>query len=117
MEDLNKVTNAFDKRRRQVIVRVYDVTGGLGPKGKSALLMVNKIFRSSLGGAYHCGVEVYGLEWAFGDGGVYCTYPKKEIMGHHFREVVRMPIGTGTAVSAVSAVSDVSVKSENCAMG
>jgi hypothetical protein len=114
MEDLNKVTNAFDKRRRQVIVRVYDVTGGLGPKGKSALLMVNKIFRSSLGGAYHCGVEVYGLEWAFGDGGVYCTYPKKEIMGHHFREVVRMPIGTGTAVSAVSAVSDVPVVSDRC---
>ena len=90
-EDLKTISDAFDKRKRQVIVRVYDVTGGLGPKGKTALLMVNKIFRSSLGGAYHCGVEIYGLEWAFGDGGVYCTRPKREIMGHHFREVVHMP--------------------------
>jgi hypothetical protein len=98
MEDLKGITEAFDKRRRQVIVRVYDVTGGLGPKGKTALLMVNKIFRSSLGGAYHCGVEVYGLEWAFGDGGIYCTYPKREVMGHHFREVVCMPNDSESSV-------------------
>ena len=38
-EDLKTISDAFDKRKRQVIVRVYDVTGGLGPKGKTALMV------------------------------------------------------------------------------
>ena len=104
--DLFQLHDAFDKRRRQVIVRVYDVTGGLGRRGKNALLLVNKIFRSSLGGAYHCGVEIYGVEWAFGDGGVYCTHPKREIMGHHFREVVLMPSGGSSGGSSGLSLSD-----------
>ena len=89
--DLVRVIEAFHRREAQVIVRVYDVTGGLGSKGKTALLLVNKVFRSSLGGAYHCGIEVYGLEWAFGDAGIYCTSPRHEVMGHHYREVCILP--------------------------
>ena len=105
-EDISRIVEQFEKREAQVIVRVYDVTGGLGVKGKTALMLVNKIFRSSLGGAYHCGIEVYGLEWAFGDAGIYCTSPRHEVMGHHFREVCVLPCVTEGILIASDASAD-----------
>ena len=102
-DELARCVGAFRRREAQVIVRVYDVTGGLGSKGKTALMLVNKMFRSSLGGAYHCGIEVYGLEWAFGDAGIYCTSPRHEVMGHHFREVCILPVDSPDASNASGA--------------
>lgn len=104
-DDLVRIVEAFRRREAQVIVRIYDVTGGLGSKGKTALMLVNKMFRSSLGGAYHCGIEVYGLEWAFGDAGIYCTSPRHEVMGHHFREVCILPVDARAVVSASASAS------------
>ncbi|CAE8680176.1 unnamed protein product [Polarella glacialis] len=48
------------------------------------------------GGVFHAGVEVNGLEWAFGQSedenvsGISCCAPKKHLK-HHYRETVKLP--------------------------
>lgn len=70
----------------QVQIQVYEVAG---------FGRLNEANTSTLGGAFHAGVEVYGREWSYGGGsgrgaGVICDMPRKNKQ-HRFRETVRMP--------------------------
>jgi hypothetical protein len=73
-----------------VTLHVYNV-------GKMAdVEVLNTVLRQLGTGAYHCGVEVYGLEWSFRDTGpshrdpaVFSCKPMK-CSGHNYSESVRM---------------------------
>lgn len=70
-----------------VMLRIYDVMGAEVVSG------LNSLCRVIGTGAFHAGVEVYGLEWSFGfseDGsGVFSCTPG-ECGGHSYREAVCM---------------------------
>eukprot|EP00949_MAST-11_sp_MAST-11-sp1_P003983 g3983.t1 len=94
--------DAFAQRYRKVILRVYDANGGVREGIARAILLVNSMTRKWFGGAFHCGVEVYGKEWAFGRAGIYSTMPLQEVMGHRLRESVPMPVNAQAAPSQCS---------------
>jgi len=52
-----------------VLLNVYDLS--------EDWLMANEMFQQTLelGGAFHCGVEIYGREWTFGTDGVFVSRP------------------------------------------
>jgi len=70
-----------------VVLHVYDIDGYTA--------RVNNVVKTLFGtGIYHVGVEVYGLEWFFGQSfddmtGVSCHEPKMH-RAHHYRESVLM---------------------------
>merc|ERR1712226_1155763 len=73
-----------------VLLHIYD----LGIGGGGACL--NRFLRPLGTGAFHCGVEVYGSEWAFSDTvtrlestGVFCC-PPKDCEGHTFSDSLNM---------------------------
>jgi hypothetical protein len=51
-----------------VTVHVYDVTNSSSDTANSIIIGLNKMFKDtmSLGGVFHCGVEVNMEEWSFG---------------------------------------------------
>lgn len=55
-----------------VTVHVYDVTNSSSDTANSIIIGLNKMFKDtmSLGGVFHCGVEVNMEEWSFG----YCEH-------------------------------------------
>lgn len=76
-----------------VVIHVYDVSQ------QDTIKHVNKMLAHEyaplkLGGIFHAGVEVNGLEWSFGftpsstRSGVFCCMPKQNAQ-HHYRESVR----------------------------
>ncbi|CAE7518896.1 unnamed protein product [Symbiodinium natans] len=76
--------------KRRVLLHIYD----LGQV--AALRMLNEVFAPRclpVGGAFHCGVEVDGLEWCYGGTdswstpGIACVEPK-QCPGHHYRQTV-----------------------------
>jgi len=73
----------------QVTLNVYDVGRSL----KSAAL--NRVLRPLGTGIFHCGVEVYNLEWSYSDtlsgegDGIFCSYPRS-CEGHNYCESVHM---------------------------
>ena len=91
-EHVEKISKSFLYRFKQVVLRVYDVTGSLEGYQQTAVYTINQLSRSWLGGAYHVGVEIFGIEYAFGMVGVYGHLPRQEVMQHHFREAIVMPI-------------------------
>jgi len=71
-----------------VVLRIYDVTGA------EVVCGLNSLCRAIGTGAFHCGVEVYGLEWSFGftdegGSGVFSCDPG-ECGDHAYREAVAM---------------------------
>lgn len=90
-EHVDTISEIFLYRYKQVILRVYDVTGALQGYQQTAVYTINQLARNWLGGAYHVGVEIFGIEYAFGMIGVYGHLPRQEVMSHHFRESVVMP--------------------------
>jgi hypothetical protein len=55
-----------------VTVHVYDVTNSSSDTANNIIIGLNKMFKDtmSLGGVFHCGVEVNMEEWSFG----YCEH-------------------------------------------
>mmetsp|Transcript_129591 Transcript_129591/g.361093 ORF Transcript_129591/g.361093 Transcript_129591/m.361093 type:complete len:201 (+) Transcript_129591:105-707(+) len=78
-----------------VTLNIYDI----GRSGKGAAL--NRVLRPLGTGAFHCGVEVYSIEWSYSDTssgegeGIFCCHPRC-CEGHNYCESV--PMG-GTATS------------------
>lgn len=74
----------------QVVLNIYDL--GQNPHIRT----LNRCLQPFSAGAFHCGVEVYGLEWSFSDTeggeglGVFCSKPRC-CEGHGFHESV--PLG------------------------
>lgn len=71
-----------------VTLSIYDV----GTSGE--VKMMNRVLRPlGAGGAFHCGVEVYGMEWSYGDysqgTGVFSCRPRR-CEGHTYSESVSM---------------------------
>ena len=92
-DHVKAISSAFLHRYRQVVLRVYDVTGSLEGYQQTMVYTINQLARPWLGGAYHVGVEIFGVEYAFGQVGVYGHLPRKEVMNHHFRESLLLPCG------------------------
>lgn len=73
-----------------VLLHIYDI----GPHGG----IVNNVLRPLGTGMFHCGVEVYGWEWAFTDSqdieapsGIFCSRPREcEGEGFTYRETIDM---------------------------
>lgn len=84
-----------------VTVHVYDVTNSSSETANSIIQGVNRVFKDtmSLGGVFHCGIEVNMEEWSFGycehGTGVYSCKPKSNSM-YSFRESI--PVGV-TSIS------------------
>jgi len=76
----------------QVLLHVYDVSQEEGIQKLNRILAHKSSF-FKLGGVFHAGVEVNGLEWSFGFSmsethpGVSCVAPKKHPQ-HHYRQTV-----------------------------
>lgn len=98
-------------RPEPVKVNIYDI----GTSGRSSLL--NTMLRPFGAGAFHCGVEVYGLEWSFSDiasnlakdamalrSGVFSSWPKN-CKGHRYSETVQMGLTTKTEVQVLMMIS------------
>lgn len=76
-------------------LNVYDVSRSSG------VWLLNQMLAHGhapwkLGGIFHAGVEVHGLEWSFGSGedggstsGISCHKPRQHPQ-HHFRQTVRL---------------------------
>jgi len=66
-----------------VTVHLYDLS--------EALAQINSVSIDLIGygGALHVGVEVFGIEWSFGTGGVSCSVPKQN-RHYVYRQSVRM---------------------------
>merc|ERR1711972_1081735 len=79
-----------------VYIHVYDVSQTEGIQ-KLNRILAHKHAPLKLGGVFHAGVEVNGLEWSFGyqphetRSGVGCNTPKEHPQ-HHFRQTVKMGI-------------------------
>jgi len=73
----------------EVALSVYTLTGA------GAINLVTSA--AGVGGAYHVGVEVYGLEWSFGGSdlgtGIYMVHPQKSSLGTLYQ---RVPLGKTT---------------------
>mmetsp|Transcript_85992 Transcript_85992/g.216451 ORF Transcript_85992/g.216451 Transcript_85992/m.216451 type:complete len:239 (+) Transcript_85992:86-802(+) len=76
-----------------VLLHIYDL--GTGKTGQ----VLNTVLRPLGTGAFHCGIEVYNLEWSYSfvtDGeqmiqgtGVFCSRPRK-CSGHNYSQTVAM---------------------------
>jgi hypothetical protein len=64
-----------------VLLNVYDLS--------EDWLVANDIFQQTgeLGGAFHCGVEIYGREWAFSNTGVFASRPRWHPI-HKYRQTI-----------------------------
>jgi hypothetical protein len=64
-----------------VLLNVYDLS--------EDWLVANEIFQQTgeLGGAFHCGVEIYGHEWTFGQDGIFFSRPKRHPV-HMYRQSI-----------------------------
>lgn len=64
-----------------VLLNVYDLS--------EDWLVANEIFQQTgeLGGAFHCGVEIYGREWTFGKDGVFVSRPRWHPI-HMYRQTI-----------------------------
>eukprot|EP00930_Biecheleria_cincta_P028349 TRINITY_DN19786_c0_g1_i1.p1 TRINITY_DN19786_c0_g1~~TRINITY_DN19786_c0_g1_i1.p1 ORF type:complete len:280 (-),score=37.11 TRINITY_DN19786_c0_g1_i1:16-732(-) len=98
-------------RPEPVKVNIYDI----GTSGRSSI--VNTMLRPFGAGAFHCGVEVYGLEWSFSDiatdlakdvtmlrSGVFSSWPKN-CKGHRYSETVEMGLTQKTEVQVLMMIS------------
>lgn len=66
-----------------VSVHLYDLSDALANLNSVGIDLMG------FGGALHVGVEVYGVEWSFGTGGVSCSAPKQN-RHYNFRQTVGM---------------------------
>lgn len=64
-------------------VHLYDLSEALAPINSVAIDIIG------FGGALHVGVEVFGIEWSFGTGGVSCSMPKQN-RHYVYRQTVHM---------------------------
>lgn len=98
-------------RPKPVKVNIYDI----GTSGRSSI--VNTVLRPFGAGAFHCGVEVYGLEWSFSDiasdlakdslavhSGVFSSWPRN-CKGHRFSDTEEMGMTTKTEVQVLMMIS------------
>jgi len=71
------------RRAEMVYVNLYDLSEAFAQLNSVSIDLIG------FGGALHVGVEVFGVEWSFGTGGVSCTAPKQH---RHFsyRQTVEM---------------------------
>jgi len=74
-----------------VLLNIYDVTHASGVQWMNAVL-ANWLAPVKLGGVFHAGVEVQGLEWSYGRTcraryGISCGLPRSDPQ-HHFRQTV-----------------------------
>eukprot|EP00913_Durusdinium_trenchii_P031195 g29211.t1 len=97
----------FKERGRNpvpVSLNIYD----LGSSGQMSF--VNSVLKPFDSGAFHCGIEVYGLEWSYSDirdvkvdrarTGIFSSWPKHS-PGHRFVETVDMGFTTKTEVQVL----------------
>mmetsp|Transcript_72650 Transcript_72650/g.135753 ORF Transcript_72650/g.135753 Transcript_72650/m.135753 type:complete len:622 (+) Transcript_72650:92-1957(+) len=81
----------------EVCLHIYDVSQKAAIQRLNGLL-ANKFLPVKLGGVFHAGVEVDGVEWSFGhtaEGtGVSSTERPKNHPHHHFRQTVHLPSTT-----------------------
>mmetsp|Transcript_98678 Transcript_98678/g.170864 ORF Transcript_98678/g.170864 Transcript_98678/m.170864 type:complete len:482 (-) Transcript_98678:56-1501(-) len=89
-----------------VTLHVYDVSR------KDLIRWMNSLLLPvSLGGAFHAGVEVGGLEWSFGynerelQPGVRCSVPRHDPM-HRFRQSVRLGLTSLSAEQITATIRD-----------
>eukprot|EP00435_Cladocopium_sp_Y103_P019850 s2830_g4.t2 len=93
-------------------IPVYLHIYNLGSSGQMSF--VNTVLKPFDSGAFHCGVEVYGLEWSFSDilevngersrTGVFSSWPKLS-PGHQFVETVNMGCTNKTEVQVLYTVA------------
>lgn len=103
------------RRPEPVRVNIYDV----GTSGGSSVL--NSLLRPMGAGAFHCGVEVYGLEWSFSDAagparqdsllrsGIFSSWPKK-CKGHRFKESMEIGFTAKSEVQVLMLISKMEEK-------
>mmetsp|Transcript_14618 Transcript_14618/g.34773 ORF Transcript_14618/g.34773 Transcript_14618/m.34773 type:complete len:247 (+) Transcript_14618:75-815(+) len=106
--DAGAVLKLSSARPIPVIVHVYD----LGSSDHVTLL--NSVLKPFGSGAFHCGVEVYGLEWSFSDiigrdddrsrTGIFSSWPKQS-PGHRYVESVEMGFSNKTEVQVLNIVA------------
>lgn len=79
-----------------VLLNVYDLS--------KDWLVANDIFQQTgeLGGAFHCGVEIYGREWTFGKDGIFPSQPRWHPI-HMYRQTIVVGY-TGYSSEDVAAV-------------
>jgi len=86
-----------------VWLNIYDVSG-------SATQWVNDMIRPLGTGAFHAGVEVYGLEWSFGynqeGSGVYSSKPRSSGQ-HKYRESVAMGATSLSKAATLALIADI----------
>jgi len=93
----------------QVLVHIYDVSQ------EQTIQRINRILAHrlsplKLGGVFHCGVEVDGMEWSFGltdsadDPGVTSVEPTTH-PAHHFRQTIRRGCTSFSAEGVASVIS------------
>lgn len=84
-----------DAQSLPVLLHIYDVSRETSVQRLNCFL-ANRHFPVKLGGVFHAGVEVNGLEWSFGlsnsatTPGVSCVEPQAH-PDHNFRQTVRLP--------------------------
>jgi hypothetical protein len=88
-----------------VFLHVYDVSRNAGIQQLNGLF-ANRHSSVKLGGLFHVGIEVLGVEWSFvwnAEGtGVESTEPRGNVQ-HHFRETVALPC-TKLSVSDINEI-------------
>lgn len=65
------IQEAISNTGAEVVVHLYDLSEAFAQINKVAVDLIG------FGGALHVGVEVFGVEWSFGTGGVSCSAPKQ----------------------------------------
>lgn len=81
-EALKPVAEAPQKGE-DVLVHLYDLSETFAQINSVAIDIIG------FGGALHVGIEVFGVEWSFGTGGVSCT-PPKQSRHYAYRQTVSM---------------------------
>eukprot|EP00931_Biecheleriopsis_adriatica_P079355 TRINITY_DN52758_c0_g1_i1.p1 TRINITY_DN52758_c0_g1~~TRINITY_DN52758_c0_g1_i1.p1 ORF type:complete len:238 (-),score=32.06 TRINITY_DN52758_c0_g1_i1:46-759(-) len=109
-EQLGEPRKATEKPE-PVYVHIYNI----GTSGRTSFL--NSVLRPFGAGAFHCGVEIYGLEWSFSDvvshlpkegqaspSGVFSCWPKS-CRGHNYCETVNMGLTAKSEVQVLMLIS------------
>mmetsp|Transcript_62482 Transcript_62482/g.116107 ORF Transcript_62482/g.116107 Transcript_62482/m.116107 type:complete len:449 (+) Transcript_62482:38-1384(+) len=96
--------------KTRVLLNVYDVSQEDGVQQLN-MLLAHTMSPLKLGGFFHTGVEVNGLEWYYGQScgkmatGVCCCAPRENCQ-HHFRQTVEMVATTMSREQIAEVIAD-----------
>ncbi|CAE8588922.1 unnamed protein product [Polarella glacialis] len=110
-DDAKEGLRSVSQKPQPVTLHIYDI----GTSGGGQFL--NSMLRPLDAGAFHCGVEVYGLEWSFSDiapsvrtkedprSGIFSSWPRG-CRGHNYCETADMGYTTKTEVEVLLLLSE-----------